>query len=128
MRIQFPFLSEQTVFPHHFIFFNMLVISCMTLMVKLLLFNVLNQFTKTSTVCNYNTRASSRELFYVKATRTAGIKTYFARIGVLIWNSIPCSVRFFVNLNFVKLSRKYFSIRKGKYIEVSQLINYFSKY
>ena len=82
----------------------MLIILCMTLMVRLLLFNVLNQFTKTSTVRNYNTTASSNELFYVKASRIERMKNSFARIGVLIWNSVPCSLRFFVNLSFIKIS------------------------
>ena len=55
--------------------------------------DILRQFTKTSMIHNYNTRSSSNECFYVKASKTERMKKSFARIGVSIWNSIPYSVK-----------------------------------
>ena len=77
---------------------------------------------------NYNARSSSNECFYVKASKTEGMKKSFARIGVSIWNSIPYSVK---SLSKYKFRNKIKQIlletleRENDNIEVSQLINYF---
>ena len=55
--------------------------------------NLINQFTKTRTMHNYNMRSSSNECFTVKTSRTEKMKKSFTRIGVSMWNSIPLSLK-----------------------------------
>lgn len=73
--------------------------------------HVLNQFTKTTTVHNYNTRASSKDLFdvlkgfknWANEKHSCKNLSWFATLSFMVLDR-------FVHLNFVKLWRKYFSI------------------
>lgn len=74
--------------------------------------HVLNQFTETTTVHNYNTRASSKDLFDVlkgfknwanEKHSCKNLSSWFATLSFIVLDR-------FVHLNFIKLWRKYFSI------------------
>ena len=122
-NMQLPFLSKQNVFlcRFRFLMYDIYEQSDPT--------DILSQFTKTRTILNYNTRSSSNEYFYVKASKTERMKKSFARIGVSICNSIPYSVK---SLSKSKSRNKIKQILletlelENDYIEVSQLLNYFS--
>ena len=55
--------------------------------------NIRNLLTKTSSVHSYNTRSSTSENFYIKASRLGIKKTAFSRMGAKLWNEIPSSLR-----------------------------------
>ena len=76
-----------------------------------------------------NTRSSSNECFYVKASKTESIKKSFVRIGVSIWNSIPYSVKCLGKSKFRNKIKQILLETlelENDYMEVSQLLNYFS--
>ena len=64
---------------------------------------ILNQFVKTSRIHNYRARSVSSDSFYVKFSRTDKMYAFFSRIGAQIWNSIPYSIKIYLNVRpFVK--------------------------
>ena len=73
--------------------------------------NICNLFTKTSRVHSYNTRSSTSDKFYIKASRLEIQKKAFSRIGAKLWNEIPSSLR--------ELPKKLFKLRiKNKLLSV----------
>ena len=90
--------------------------------------NLINQFTKTKTMRNYNTRSSSNECLTVKTSRTKKMKKSFTRIGISIWNSIPLSLKSLnksAYQNKIKLLLDVLNC-EDDYIEVSKLIKHFA--
>ena len=91
--------------------------------------NLINQFTKIRTMHNSNKRSSSNECFTVKTSRTEKMKKSVTRIGVLIWNSIPLSLK---SLNKSAYQNKVKKLLldvlncEDDYIEVSKLIKRFA--
>ena len=78
---------------------------------------------------NYNTRASSNEYFTVKTSRTEKMKKSFTRIGVLIWNSIPLSLKSLSKSAYQnKIKKLLLDVLncEDDYIEVSKLIKHFA--
>ena len=55
--------------------------------------NILNLFTNTSSIHSYNTRSSASNKFYVKHSRLEIQRKAFSRVGVMVWNDIPASIR-----------------------------------
>ena len=55
--------------------------------------NICNPFMKTSRVHLYNTRSSTSDNFYIKASRLEIQNNAFSRIGAKLWNEIPSSLR-----------------------------------
>ena len=53
--------------------------------------NICNLFAKTTSVHAYNTRSSTSENFYIKASRLEIQKNAFSRMGGKLWNEIPTS-------------------------------------
>ena len=53
--------------------------------------NIRNLFTKTTSVHSFNTRSSTSENFYIKASRLEIQKNAFSRMGAKLWNEIPSS-------------------------------------
>ena len=51
--------------------------------------NICNLFTKTTSVHAYNTRSSTSEKFYMKASRLEIQKNAFSRMAATLWNEIP---------------------------------------
>ena len=74
--------------------------------------NIRNLFTKTSSVHSYNTRSSTSENFYIKASRLEIQKNAFSRMGAKLWNEIPSSLR--------ELPKKSFKLRIKQTIKCSQ--------
>ena len=58
---------------------------------------------KTTSVHAYNTRSSTSENFYIKASRLEIQKNAFSRMGAKLWNEIPSSLR--------ELPKKSFKLR-----------------
>jgi hypothetical protein len=54
--------------------------------------NILNLFEKSSTIHLHSTRSHTSEKFYVKSSRLNTQKYSFSRLGVKLWNEIPCHV------------------------------------
>ena len=55
--------------------------------------NLLNLFEKTSTIHLYHTRSSTSGNFHVKSLKLEIDKNSFSRLGVKLWNEIPCHIR-----------------------------------
>ena len=55
--------------------------------------NMLNLFKKTSSIHSYNTRSSTSGNLYVQNSRLEMQKRSFSRLGVRLWNEIPCHMR-----------------------------------
>ena len=73
--------------------------------------NICNLFTKTSRVHSYNTRSSTSDNFYIKASRLEIQKYAFSRVGAKLWNEIASSLR--------ELPKKLFKLRiKNKLLSV----------
>ena len=73
--------------------------------------NICNLFTKTSRVHSYNTRSSTSDNFYIRASRPEIQKNAFSRVGAKLWNEIPSSLR--------ELPKKLFKLRiKNKLLSV----------
>ena len=115
--------------PISFLFFQQLCYLMYDIHTQVAPINLINQFTKTRTMHNYNTRSSSNECFTVKTSRTEKMKKSFTRIGVSIWNSIPLSLK---SLNKSAYQNKIKKLLldvlncEDDYIEVSKLIKHFA--
>ena len=55
--------------------------------------NMLHLFKETSSIHSYNTRSSTSWNFYVQNSRLEMQKRSFSRLGVRLWNEIPCHMR-----------------------------------
>ena len=92
--------------------------------------NIKNMFTKLTTVHNYRTRSVTNENYYVEQVRTENMKRAFSISGVLIWNSIPLSIKALKKNQFKSaLKGKLFDIleKEDDYIRISDIRVQFSK-
>ena len=55
--------------------------------------NMLHLFKETSSVHSYNTRSSTSGNLYVQNSRLEMLRRSFSRLGVRLWNEIPCHMR-----------------------------------
>ena len=88
--------------------------------------NICNLFTKTSRVHSYNTRSSTSDNFYIKASRLEIQKNAFSRIGAKLWNEIPSSLRGLPKKLFkLRIKNKLLSVLEDEdsYIEVGRIIS-----
>ena len=124
-----PLFIKSNCLPISFLFFQQLCYLMYDIHTQVAPINLINQFTKTRTMHNYNTRSSSNECFTVKTSRTEEMKKSFPRIGVSIWNSIPLSLK---SLNKSAYQNKIKKLLldvlncEDDYIEVSKLIKHFA--
>ena len=89
--------------------------------------NTLNQFTKTSSIPNCNTRFSSNESFYGTFNFEDGNRG--SRVGVKIWNSILPSIKLFSRTKYRKVIKSLLEDllqSEDDYAEVPRLIELFS--
>ena len=123
-----PLFIKSNCLPISFLFFLQLCNLMYYIHAQVAPINLLNQFAKTRTIHDYNTRSSSNECFAVKTSRTEKGKNYFTRISVSIWNSIPQSLK---SLNKSEYQNKIKNLLldvlncEDDYIEVSKLIKHF---
>ena len=88
--------------------------------------NIRNLFTKTSSVHSYNTRSSTSDNFYIKASRLEIQKNAFSRIGAKLWNQIPSSLRKLPKKSFkLRIKNKLLSVLEDEdsFIEVRRIIS-----
>ena len=88
--------------------------------------NIRNLFTKTSSVHSYNTRSSTSENFYIKASRLEIQKNAFSRMGAKLWNEIPSSLRELPKKSFkLRIKNKLLSVLENEdsFIEISRIIS-----
>ena len=88
--------------------------------------NICNLFTKTSRVHSYNTRSSTSDNFYIKASRLEIQKNAFSRVGAKLWNEIPSSLRELPKKLFkLRIKNKLLSVFEDKdsFIEVGTIIS-----
>ena len=55
--------------------------------------NILNPFSRISSVHPYKTRSSTSDHFYTKESRINATRNAFSRVGVKIWNGIPATLK-----------------------------------
>ena len=55
--------------------------------------NMLHLFKETSSIHSYNTRSSTSGNLYVQNSRLEMQRRSFSRLGVRLWNEIPCHMR-----------------------------------
>ena len=87
--------------------------------------NMLNLFQKTSNIHSYNTRSSTSGKFFVKGSRLEIQNNSFSRLGVKLWNKIPCYVTDLPKRTFKRVLRKLlFDIleREDDYIQIPMII------
>ena len=88
--------------------------------------NICNLFTKTSRVHSYNTRSSTSDNFYIKASRLEIQNNAFSRIGAKLWNEIPSSLRELPKKLFkLRIKNKLLSVLEDEdsFIEVGRIIS-----
>ena len=87
---------------------------------------LLDMFTRTPQMHNYNTRSSSAGNYYINCSRTNQYKNSFARIGAKIWNSIPENLRNLPKHVFKEEITKLLFQKledQDSYVDVEKLIN-----
>ena len=87
--------------------------------------NMLNLFQKTSNIHSYNTRSSTSGKFFVKGSRLQIQNNSFSRLGVKLWNKIPCYVTDLPKRTFKRVLRKLlFDIleKEDDYIQIPMII------
>ena len=62
-------------------------------------------FKETSSVHSYNTRSSTSGNLYVQNSRLEMQRRSFSRLGVRLWNEIPCHMRVLPKNKFKKVLR-----------------------
>ena len=67
--------------------------------------NMLHLFKETSSVHSYNTRSSTSGNLYVQNSRLEMQRRSFSRLGVRLWNEIPCHMRVLPKNTFKKVLR-----------------------
>ena len=67
---------------------------------------MLNLFQKTFSIHSYNTRSYMSGKFYVKSSRLEIQNNSFSRLGVKLWNEIPCYITDLPTKTFKKVLRK----------------------
>ena len=88
--------------------------------------DIRNLFTKLSSVHSYNTRSSTSDNFYIKASRLEIQKNAFSRIGAKLWNEIPSSPRKLPKKSFkLRIKNKLLSVLEDEdsFIEVRRIIS-----
>ena len=55
--------------------------------------NILNMFSRISSVHSYKTRSSASAHFYTEESRINATRNAFSRVGVKIWNGIPATLK-----------------------------------
>ena len=93
--------------------------------------NILNLFSRTSSIHSYNTRSSTSENFYIKKSRLDVQKDAFSRVGAKIWNEIPNYLKKLSKKAFKKeLKEKLLDILKNEdsYIGTPTIISKFKKH
>ena len=55
--------------------------------------NILNLFSRISSVHSYKTRSFTSDHFYTKESRINATRNAFSRVGVKIWNGIPATLK-----------------------------------
>ena len=85
--------------------------------------NMLNLFKKTSSIHLYNTRSTSGNL-YVQNYRLEMQKRSFSRLGVRLWNEIPCHMRDLPKKMFKRVLRTSLLniFQKDDYIQIPVII------
>ena len=88
--------------------------------------NICNLFMKTSRVHSYNTRSSTSDNFYIKASTLEIQNNAFSRIGAKLWNEIPSSLRELPKKLFkLRIKNKLLSVLEDEdsFIEVGRIIS-----
>ena len=88
--------------------------------------NICNLFTKTTSVHAYNTRSSTSENFYIKASRLEIKKNAFSRMGAKLWNEIPSSLRELPKKSFkLRIKNKLLSVLEDEdsFIDICRIIS-----
>ena len=67
--------------------------------------NMLHLFKEISSINSYNTRLSTSGNFYVQNSRLEMQKRSFSRLGVRLWNEIPCHMRVLPKKAFKRVLR-----------------------
>ena len=91
--------------------------------------STLNQLVKPSQIHNYRTRSVSSYSFYAKFSRTDKVHAFFSRLGALIWNSIPYSIKLLKRSSLHKKKKELllnFLRSEDDYVEFSRLIKLFN--
>ena len=86
---------------------------------------MLNLFQKTSNIHSYNTRSSTSGKFFVKRSRLEIQNNSFSRLGVKLWNKIPCYITDLPKRTFKQVLRKLlFDIleKEDDYIQIPMII------
>ena len=55
--------------------------------------DILNLFSRISSVHSYKTRSSTSDHFYTKESRINATRNAFSRVRVKIWNGIPATLK-----------------------------------
>ena len=67
--------------------------------------NMLHLFKETSSIHSYNTRSSTSGNLYVQNSRLEMQRRFFSRLGVRLWNEIPCHMRVLPKKTFKRVLR-----------------------
>ena len=88
--------------------------------------NILNLFSRISSVHSYKMRSSTSDHFYTKESSINATRNAFSHVGVKIWNGIPATLKKSTKKSFKEsLKGKFFDTLEtaDAYIEVETIID-----
>ena len=120
-----PFFLHAKVLPIEFLYFQSLCNLMYDVDNRIAPQNILDLFTKVSSVHSYQTRSATSDSFYTQQSRLNIQRNAFSRVGVKVWNKIPNSLKQKSKKSFKEvIKQKLFHILESEdsYIEMDTLI------
>ena len=127
----FPLFVNATILPLNFLYYESVCNLMYDVNNNIAPTNILNLFSRTSSIHSYNTRSSTSEKFYIKKSRLDVQKDALSWVGAKIWNEIPNYLKKLSKKAFKKeLKEKLLDILKNEdsYIGTPTIISKFKKH
>ena len=121
-----PFFVKAKILPVQFLYYESVCNLMLDINRNTAPRNILNLFSRISSVHSYKTRSSTSDHFYTKESRINATRNAFSRVGVKIWNGIPATLKKSTKKSFKEsLKGKLFDILENvdSYIEVEAIID-----
>ena len=117
-----PFFISSNLLPLDLLYFKSVAILMHDVFNNLSPPQITNSFNFQSNIHPYNTRPSSRGNFFVQYSRLEKQSKSFSRVGVKVWNSLPCCVTRLKRILNAKLIICFFKNSRRQMITLTYLI------
>ena len=106
-----PLFSDAGILPLQFSYYELAANLMFDIRCRDAPSNIRDLFEDISNIHSYNTRSSASKNFYTQSSRLSIQLNSFSRIGTIIWNEMPLTLRNLSKYNFKrKIKRKLFDI------------------